>query len=199
VTEVYPNVQARAEEYARAVEAELTDLPESQRSALTRDLATHLAESAETGLPLVDELGPPSEYAVELRSTLEVGPKATPASRSRAGWLFAVIALAVVAVALGALLLYRTGTSSPPSRGEAPAASPIPARPLPDLVGLPRAQAAREVNAAGLRLLQVTEVWSSTVPKGYVAGQRPLAGRAMPYGGGVVLIVSSGPRTSGGG
>src|SRR2546422_11640393 len=55
--------------YAAAVRAALSDLPHDQSEALLEDLEDHLREiAAEAGAPLTERLGPPEEYAQELRA-----------------------------------------------------------------------------------------------------------------------------------
>ncbi|MFF3665112.1 HAAS signaling domain-containing protein [Microtetraspora malaysiensis] len=57
------------EEYARAVRAELDDLPAKDRDELLEDLDDHLAEvAAESDVPLEERLGSPAAYAAELRA-----------------------------------------------------------------------------------------------------------------------------------
>ena len=55
--------------YAASVRAALSDLPPDQAEILLEDLEDHLREvAAEAGGPLVDRLGPPEQYAQELRA-----------------------------------------------------------------------------------------------------------------------------------
>src|SRR2546422_3106535 len=55
--------------YAAAVRAALSDLPHDQSEALLDDLEDHLREiAAEAGAPLTERLGPPDQYAQELRA-----------------------------------------------------------------------------------------------------------------------------------
>jgi len=57
--------------YLYAVRAALGDLPESTRDELLEDLPEHLAEVlVEAGGTLVERLGPPEEYAAELRASV---------------------------------------------------------------------------------------------------------------------------------
>ena len=59
--------------YAAAVRAALTDLPPTEAQALLEDLDDHLAEvAAESTEPLEKRLGPPADYASELRSAYRV-------------------------------------------------------------------------------------------------------------------------------
>src|SRR5215470_13263273 len=102
------DVMARADEYARRVEEALADLPEGHRKQLLADLASHLAEITDDGRPVIDQLGPPEEYARELRATADA-PPAGPAGRrsrlprsARLAVIVAVIAVVVLAVVVGA-------------------------------------------------------------------------------------------------
>src|SRR5260370_16110310 len=55
--------------YAAIVRAQLADLPAMERDALLEDLEQHLAEVAAEGeCSLIDALGPPEHYRVELRA-----------------------------------------------------------------------------------------------------------------------------------
>ena len=57
--------------YLYAVRAALGDLPDAIRDELLEDLPEHLAEVlAEAGGTLVERLGPPEEYAAELRASI---------------------------------------------------------------------------------------------------------------------------------
>ncbi|MCC5574247.1 hypothetical protein IMZ11_01150 [Microtetraspora sp. AC03309] len=76
-------------EYARAVRAELADLPAKDRDELIEDLDDHLAEvAAESDVPLEERLGSPAAYAAELRAAYG-GRPARPRTRvaDRAGAL----------------------------------------------------------------------------------------------------------------
>src|ERR1700719_3485965 len=69
--------------YAATVRAQLADLPATERDALLEDLEQHLGEVAAEGEgSLVDRLGPPEAYAVELRAAYSAGPPSTPATPS---------------------------------------------------------------------------------------------------------------------
>jgi hypothetical protein len=57
--------------YLYAVRAALGDLPDATRDELLEDLPEHLAEVlADSGGSLTDRLGPPGEYAAELRASI---------------------------------------------------------------------------------------------------------------------------------
>jgi len=61
------------ESYLDAVRAALGDLPPGVRDELLEDLPEHLAEvAAESDGPLAERLGPPAEYAAELRAAAGV-------------------------------------------------------------------------------------------------------------------------------
>ncbi|HXO60152.1 MAG TPA: hypothetical protein VN834_10130, partial [Candidatus Acidoferrum sp.] len=69
--------------YAATVRAQLADLPATERDALLEDLEQHLAEVVAEGEgSLVDRLGPPEAYAVELRAAYGAGHPSTPATPS---------------------------------------------------------------------------------------------------------------------
>jgi len=60
--------------YAAAVRDALSDLPAAKRDLVLEDLEDHLAEvAAESELPLASRLGPPEEYAAELRAAYGAG------------------------------------------------------------------------------------------------------------------------------
>jgi hypothetical protein len=65
-------------EYVSEVRAALADLPQQAREELLEDLPEHLAEVAAEGAEgeesLRSRLGPPEQYAAELRATVDVGP-----------------------------------------------------------------------------------------------------------------------------
>src|SRR5438093_7385235 len=64
--------------YAAAVRGALSNLPAAKRDVVLEDLEDHLAEvAAESGLPLASRLGPPEEYAAELRAAYGAGHQAS--------------------------------------------------------------------------------------------------------------------------
>ncbi|MFF4773876.1 hypothetical protein ACFY05_13550 [Microtetraspora fusca] len=80
-------------EYARAVRAELADLPAKDRDELLEDLDDHLAEvAAESDTPLEERLGSPKAYAAELRAAYGGRPART--RRSLTGRAAAVLGAA---------------------------------------------------------------------------------------------------------
>ncbi len=69
--------------YAAIVRAQLADLPAMERDALLEDLEQHLAEVAADGEgSLVDRLGPPEAYAVELRAAYSAGHQTTQTAQT---------------------------------------------------------------------------------------------------------------------
>ena len=198
---IEPRAATRAESYAARVEAALSDLPPDQRSQLTHDLAAHLTEPGQGGVPLIDELGTPQEYAAELRATL---PTLTPAPAPAGNKRSALIILLAVGAGLLAVLvsvvlflgfaLSPTGVSE---TGPQPAATPapasvVPAVPAPNLVGLTEQDAINQLNSAGLHLGTVTTAPSGTVPNGVVMAMAPTAGSQVPADTTVDLTVSNG-------
>ena len=80
-----PDVEVRA--YARQVRAALADVPAEQLTELLDDLEDHLVEvAAEGGEPLAVRLGPPAEYAAELRRAAGLAPPAGPTGTADAAW-----------------------------------------------------------------------------------------------------------------
>src|SRR2546421_10025733 len=60
--------------YAASVRAALSDLPSDQAAVLLEDLEDHLREiAAEAGGPLGERLGPPQQYAEDLRAAYGAG------------------------------------------------------------------------------------------------------------------------------
>jgi len=69
--------------YAATVRAQLADLPAMERDVLLEDLEQHLAEVAAEGEgSLVDRLGPPEDYAVELRAAYWAGRQTTQTTQT---------------------------------------------------------------------------------------------------------------------
>ncbi|NLV41497.1 MAG: PASTA domain-containing protein, partial [Candidatus Hydrogenedentes bacterium] len=64
----------------------------------------------------------------------------------------------------------------------------------PDVVGLPQADAAAAITAAGFAVGTVANHWNDTVPVGAVVSQDPAAGTVMAAGQAVSLVVSAGPQ-----
>ncbi len=65
---------------------------------------------------------------------------------------------------------------------------------VPDVTGDSQASATYDLTAAGLGVGTVTQVFSDTVPAGFVAGQHPAAGIPVIPGYSVDLTVSQGPE-----
>jgi hypothetical protein len=81
--------------YAASVRAALSDLPSDQAEVLLEDLEDHLREiAAEAGGPLEERLGPPDQYAQELRSAYG----AAHASHRRQGSVLRDLRLALARV-----------------------------------------------------------------------------------------------------
>jgi hypothetical protein len=77
------------EAYVAEVRAALADLGPAVREELLEDLTEHLAEvAAEGDGPLRSRLGPPAQYAAELRATVDVGQPGPRQARLR--WAAAV-------------------------------------------------------------------------------------------------------------
>ena len=199
--EIDHSAATRAETYAARVDAALSDLPPDQRSTLTHGLAAHLTEPGDSGVPLIDELGTPQEYAAELRTTLPtVTPVPAPAGVNRRWPAIAVVAVALLAVLLpaiwfGAIVLFRVFESStgPQTAPASVPASASPAASVPNLVGLTEQDAISQLNSASLLLGTVTTASSGTVPKSIVMATAPAAGSLVPAGTTVDLTLSSGP------
>lgn len=76
-----PDVEVRA--YARQVRAALADVPADRLTELLDDLEEHLVEvAAEGGEPLAVRLGPPAEYAAELRRAAGLAEPSGPPEAS---------------------------------------------------------------------------------------------------------------------
>lgn len=60
------------DDYVRQVEAACADLPAAQRRRLVADLAAHLHEIDTATGSVYAELGPPEQYARELREALDL-------------------------------------------------------------------------------------------------------------------------------
>ena len=74
--------------YAASVRAALSNLPTDQSDVLLEDLEDHLREvAAEAEGPLAERLGPPEQYAQELRAAYSAvstgGKRPDPALRDR--------------------------------------------------------------------------------------------------------------------
>lgn len=98
-------------DYLAEVREALAGLSPSERDDLVEDLAAHLTEvAAEDPAPLLDRLGPPAEYAAELRAA--ANPAAGPGRATRAallaGWWERLLGrLRRLDVRLGPLLGYQ--------------------------------------------------------------------------------------------
>ena len=189
------DVAIRAERFAELVGEQLADMPARQRARVLDDLATHLQETNEDGVSLLDQQGSPEEYAAELRNALSHEAPELGARRSR-WWAIAVAAgvaaaLIVAAVVVLPRLYPGGGSTTPPNQTETAAPSPTVA--VPSLIGLTQAEATLAIEDAKLLLGSVKEVTSSSVPKGVVAAVSPVPGSDVPTGSAVDITVSTGP------
>jgi hypothetical protein len=189
------DVAIRAERFAELVGEQLADMPARHRARVLDDLATHLQETNEDGVSLLDQQGSPEEYAAELRNALSLEAPELGARRSR-WWAIAVAAgvaaaLIVAAVVVLPRLYPGGGSTTPPNQTETAAPSPTVA--VPSLIGLTQAEATLAIEDAKLLLGSVKEVTSSSVPKGVVAAVSPVPGSDVPTGSAVDITVSTGP------
>jgi HAAS len=94
------------DEYLRRVASALRDLPWRMRRDLLSELRGHLAELP-AGTDLRERLGPPEQYAADLRAAAELehrrGPIAFLRARRPRHVILAVLALAVLGLAIGAV------------------------------------------------------------------------------------------------
>jgi len=67
---------------------------------------------------------------------------------------------------------------------------------VPDVVGLSQADANDAIVSAGLTVGDIMEVFSDTVPVGYVVSQAPFTGTKVPVGSAVDYVVSKGADAS---
>jgi serine/threonine-protein kinase len=67
---------------------------------------------------------------------------------------------------------------------------------VPDVRGLPEAEAVVALTTSGLRIDEVNEAGDATVGAGQAAGTEPVAGSRLPEGSAVTLIVASDPELS---
>ena len=95
-----------AESYLRRVDFELRDQPWRMRRDLVSELRGHLDELP-AGTDLAARLGPPEEYAADLRSAAGLerhhGPVAFLRARRPRNLILSVVALAVIGLAIGAV------------------------------------------------------------------------------------------------
>ena len=189
------DVAVRAERFAQRVGEELADLPARQRARLLDDLPTHLQETNDDGIPLLDQQGSPEEYAAELRAALTGASSVPGASRSR-WWVVAVVAgVAVALIAAAIIVLPRLslghGSATPPNQTQTAAPSATVA--VPNLIGLTQSEAIVALHNAKLSLGAVTQMTSTPVPKGVVAAMSPVPDSVVPSGSAVDITVSIGP------
>ncbi|MDX6481780.1 MAG: hypothetical protein QOG85_2290 [Gaiellaceae bacterium] len=95
------------EVYIRRVELELRDLPWKQRHDLVAELRGHLAELP-VGTDLPAKLGPPEQYAADLRSAAGLerrrGPIAFLRARRPRNLILIVVLLTLIGLAIGAVV-----------------------------------------------------------------------------------------------
>ncbi|TQN41061.1 hypothetical protein FHU33_0415 [Blastococcus colisei] len=80
-------VTRQTQDYLAAVEHELADLPAEDRSALLEDLALHLEALAQEDddRPVAVRLGPPADYAADLRAAAGLPPRGSSARPETVG------------------------------------------------------------------------------------------------------------------
>jgi beta-lactam-binding protein with PASTA domain len=112
--------------------------------------------------------------------------------------LSAVTAAASTTVPAGSVIDQTPGAGTQVTTGSA-VALVVSSGPLkvavPDVVGLAQVAATTAITSAGLVVGVITTASSSTVVEGSVISQDPVAGRGIPAGSAVDLILSSGPGT----
>ena len=85
----------------------------------------------------------------------------------------------------GTAVLSGSGVDLVVSRG-------LPPSVVPEIIGMPQAQAESSVVAAGLTVAALTRAYSGTVAAGNVITQSPAAGTELPAGTGISMVVSLG-------
>jgi serine/threonine-protein kinase len=107
-----------------------------------------------------------------------------PADRRRQRALaYAGLALGVVVVFVLAALVVRSVVSGPGGGSVR----------TPSLIGLTRAEAINKLDAAGLKLGDVSQAYSSTVPTGRITTQEPLPEISVRRGDSIGITLSKGP------
>ncbi|HPP59955.1 MAG TPA: PASTA domain-containing protein, partial [Candidatus Hydrogenedens sp.] len=82
-----------------------------------------------------------------------------------------------------------TPEGTPEGEGE----GTIEYRIVPDVVGLPQAEAINEIVTANLAIGSVSQQCSDTIPAGNVISQNPSAGQQVPIGTPISIVTASGP------
>jgi hypothetical protein len=126
----------------------------------------------------------PAACSLEFQSGASVALSATPDKGSKlAGWTGACTGKAPTCTV--ALSGDKTATAI---------FSPNPRCIVPTLKGKTLAKARRALTSAHCRLAAVTRAYSRRVRRGLIVAQRPAAGKKLPNGGRVGVVISRGPR-----
>lgn len=187
------------DEYLHRLDAALGDLPSPRRQQLLGEIADHL-EEARSQLPieseaalreLLDRVGQPEEIAAEALADMPAKGGRRP-NRGLAMALAGLVILAVLGVILG---LAMSGGSRTPSANPPPATPTKPFFVVPNVVGLPSAQATEVLKSLGTRTSLAT-VSSRGHPAGAVISQSPGAGSRVTRGSLVALSVAPAPTAA---
>ena len=111
-----------------------------------------------------------------MASALGSGNAEAPPARSK-WWIWAIVAAAVVVLAIIVAVLATRGAGVV----------------VPDVVGMPQAEATAALEAAGLKVGKVTQDPEAQVEPGRVVSQDPLAGAESNEGGAVDLVIATVP------
>jgi serine/threonine-protein kinase len=104
----------------------------------------------------------------------------------------AILVVAIIGlVAPGLVVDVGPGAASDTTAGP-PAATPAPARTVPELTGVARAEAARRLRAVGVTVGPTRLARNTSLPKGLVVDTDPPAGATLKQGQAVELAVSNG-------
>jgi hypothetical protein len=162
-------------DYLHRVERVCLDLPEASRRSLIVHLAEHLSEIDLSRASLDEQLGPPAQYAHELRAALDLPPSpTTPPLQPRRLTRRAVWALAVVVVLVAAATTVFIATRS--SSGRHPQA-------INSLAGLPGETAVIQVGGGPVADRRWT-LWAKISPTPQMARGGPNMPRVM-FGAGL--------------
>jgi eukaryotic-like serine/threonine-protein kinase len=196
----------------------VADLPAGLRAAVGAALrrrcvdAAALADALQRGAAQPDQPHRPPPAGDELVRTLTRPPRQGPRRALAVGVVAAVIVLAAAALAGGplaarqptstsAVTTPRLSPAAPPTSVRRPppptAAGTATARRVPSLTGVTQAAATKLLAAAGLRVGRVYRQRSDRAAAGTVLASGPPAGREVPAGTPVTLVVSAraGPGT----
>jgi beta-lactam-binding protein with PASTA domain len=103
------------------------------------------------------------------------------------------LVVAIVAVAVSAFALGRSGRAATPTNTTKPPVTTTPERSMrqvPDLIGLDQDSAMQVADALGFRTTRITQR-SSTNPPTVVIAEHPAAGTQLPGGSTFEIVVSS--------